>query len=66
MKTDILIIGAGPYGISLYSELVRLKFNVVVIGMPFSLWMDHMIPQLNLRSNVQASEIYSIDGRYSW
>lgn len=66
MRTNILIIGAGPYGISLFYELKRQKQDVLIVGSPFSLWMNHMINILNLRSNILASEIYSTDNRFSW
>lgn len=66
MKTNILIIGAGPYGISLFYELKRQKQDVLIVGSPFSLWMNHMINTLNLRSNILASEIYSTDHQFSW
>lgn len=66
MKVKVLIIGAGPYGISLFNELTRQNISCLMVGIPFSLWMHHMIPRLNLRSNILASEIYSIDKRFSW
>lgn len=66
MKTNVLIIGAGPYGISLFNELTRQKTSCIMVGIPFSLWMNHMIGGLHLRSNILASEIYSVDDRFSW
>src|SRR5438132_263722 len=39
--TDVLIVGAGPYGISLSYELHRRGIPFEVVGHPFSLWRRH-------------------------
>jgi thioredoxin reductase len=59
MKTKVMIIGAGPYGISLAYELWRLKVPFVIAGHPFSLWFDHTLGSMSIRSDRHTSEIYT-------
>jgi thioredoxin reductase len=59
MKTKVMIIGAGPYGISLAYELWRLKVPFVISGQPFSLWFDHTLGSMSIRSDSHTSEIYT-------
>lgn len=62
VKTDVLIIGAGPYGVSLAYDLYRRKVPFQVVGKAFSLWFDHLVPGIQLRSDWRASQLYSRDG----
>lgn len=62
VKTDVLIIGAGPYGISLAYDLYKRNIHFQIIGKPFSLWFDHLVPGIQLRSDWRASQLYSRDG----
>jgi thioredoxin reductase len=59
MKTKVMIIGAGPYGISLAYELWRLKVPFVIAGQPFSLWFNHTLGSMSIRSDSHTSEIYT-------
>lgn len=49
-ETDLLIIGAGPYGLAVASYARRLGMECQVIGDPMSFWRDHMPPGMLLRS----------------
>lgn len=62
VKTDVLIIGAGPYGISLANDLYKRNIPFQIYGKPFSLWFDHLVPGIQLRSDWRASQLYSRDG----
>ncbi|WP_160058227.1 NAD(P)-binding domain-containing protein [Alkalicoccus saliphilus] len=61
MKKKVIIIGAGPYGISLAYELWRKDISFEIIGQPFDLWMKHTMPKMAIRSDRHSSEIYSKD-----
>ena len=48
--TDLLIIGAGPYGLAVASYVKRLGLECMVVGDPMSFWRDHMPAGMKLRS----------------
>ncbi len=64
-KTDILIIGAGPYGIGLANELQHQGLDFRICGQPFSLWLKHTLDNLVLKTSWHTSEIFSRDHRFS-
>ncbi len=49
-RTDLLIIGAGPYGLAVASFANRLGLECLVLGDPLSFWRDHMPAGMLLRS----------------
>ena len=49
-ETDLLIIGAGPYGLAVASYAGRLGIECLVVGDPMSFWRDHMPAGMKLRS----------------
>ena len=49
-ETDLLIIGAGPYGLATASYAQRLGLDCMVVGDPMSFWRDHMPSGMLLRS----------------
>ena len=49
-ETDLLIIGAGPYGLAVASHARRLGIECMVVGDPMSFWWDHMPAGMKLRS----------------
>ena len=51
MKTDLLIVGAGPFGLALSAYARRLGIEHVVVGEPMSFWRDHMPEGMYLRSD---------------
>lgn len=59
MQTKILIIGAGPYGISLAYELWERKVPFIIVGKPFDLWFKHTLDTMSIRSDRHTSEIYT-------
>jgi len=54
---DAVVIGAGPYGLAVSSELRRAGADVHVFGEPMSFWMRHMPKGMCLRSSWSASHI---------
>lgn len=50
--TTLLIIGAGPYGLSTAAHAQRLGIDTHVLGRPMAFWKEHMPPGMYLRSPV--------------
>jgi len=60
MKThDVVIVGAGPYGLSVASHLKGSGIEPYVLGQPMAFWKDSMPGGMLLRSAVEASNINS-------
>ena len=49
-ETDLLIIGAGPYGLAIGSYAKRLGLECGVVGEPMGFWKNHMPAGMLLRS----------------
>jgi cation diffusion facilitator CzcD-associated flavoprotein CzcO len=47
---DLLIVGAGPYGLAAARAAQRLGIDVAVLGRPMSFWREHMPAEMFLRS----------------
>jgi len=56
-KHDVVIIGAGPYGLSTAAHLQGAGVEPYVIGQPMSFWKQNMPEGMFLRSQVEASNI---------
>ena len=50
MSIDLLIVGAGPFGLSLAAHARNLGLSVAVQGKPMGFWKDHMPAGMFLRS----------------
>jgi FAD-dependent urate hydroxylase len=62
---DVVIIGAGPYGLSAAAHLRTIKgLEVLVFGEPMSFWRRHMPAGMFLRSNWTATQI--ADPNLAW
>jgi len=48
---DLLIIGAGPFGLSMASYAEHHKLDYLVVGKPMSFWKEHMPSGMMLRSD---------------
>jgi cation diffusion facilitator CzcD-associated flavoprotein CzcO len=48
--SDLLVIGAGPYGLSVAREAMRAGLSTTVVGRPMSFWREHMPAGMYLRS----------------
>jgi thioredoxin reductase len=58
MTTDIAIIGAGPYGLSLAASLRTRKIEHRIFGTPMQTWRTHMPAGMKLKSEGFASNLY--------
>ena len=54
---DALVLGAGPYGLSVYAHLRRLGVRARIFGDPMSTWRSHMPAGMYLKSTPDASNI---------
>jgi cation diffusion facilitator CzcD-associated flavoprotein CzcO len=54
---DVVVIGAGPYGLSVTAHLLHAGAQPYVLGKPMSFWKDNMPGGMLLRSRVEASDI---------
>ncbi|MFL6436495.1 MAG: FAD-dependent oxidoreductase [Terriglobales bacterium] len=62
-KCDVVIVGAGPYGISAAAHLRTIKgLEVRVFGEPMSFWEQNMPLGMLLRSNWSATQIAHPEG----
>ena len=65
LDTDILVIGAGPFGLSLAAEAKRSGLEVMVVGEPMAFWKHNMPDGMLLRSgrewHLDAAGIHSFD-----
>jgi len=56
--TQIAIVGAGPYGLSLAAHLRELKIDHRIFGRPMSTWQEHMPKSMMLKSDGFASNLF--------
>ena len=50
MQTDLLIVGAGPFGLSLAAKAQQIGADFVMVGKPMGFWTDQMPKGMLLRS----------------
>ncbi|MFG2500414.1 NAD(P)-binding domain-containing protein [Streptomyces sp. NPDC048441] len=61
---DLLVVGAGPYGLSIASHAAGAGLDVRVFGRPMASWRDHMPRGMFLKSEPWASNLSDPGGRY--
>lgn len=54
---EVVVIGAGPYGLSIAAHLRHLRVPFRAFGKPMGMWKDHMPKGLTLKSDAFASNI---------
>ncbi len=64
--TDIAIIGAGPYGLSISAHLSGKDLSHEIFGQPMSSWRDAMPTNMILRSEPHASNLWDPERRYTF
>ena len=62
---ELLVIGAGPYGLAVAAEARRRGLDVVVLGEPMGFWREHMPAGMLLRSgrewHLDAAGVHTFD-----
>lgn len=56
-ETEIAIVGAGPYGLSIAAHLAALDISFRIFGAPMAIWSDHMPKGMQLKSEGFASSL---------
>ena len=62
--SEVLIIGAGPFGLSISSHLRAIGVDHRIVGRPMDTWRAHMPIGMNLKSEPYASDISSPKAGY--
>ncbi|MEV0412651.1 NAD(P)-binding domain-containing protein [Streptomyces sp. NPDC050448] len=62
---DLVVVGAGPYGLSIAAHAVAAGLGVRVLGRPMASWRDHMPDGMYLKSEPWSSNLSSPDGRHT-
>lgn len=62
---ETVIVGAGPYGLSIAAHLRAAKMNFMIIGRPMESWRRYMPAGMALKSEPCASNLSDPAGRYS-
>jgi len=62
--TEALIIGAGPFGLSISAHLTWLGVEHLIVGRAMDTWRTHMPAGMLMKSEPYASVIASPDGGY--
>ena len=62
-RADVVVVGAGPYGLSAAAHLRAGGLQTLVFGEPMSFWRRHMPEGMLLRSSPTASSIADPDRR---
>lgn len=63
--TEIAIVGAGPYGLSIAAYLRALGREFRIIGRPMETWLTQMPKGMSLESEGFASNLYDPDDQYT-
>ena len=61
MSTDVAVIGAGPYGLSVAAHLKHAGVPTRIFGEPLSFWRTHMPKGMKLRSPWHATHLSDPD-----
>src|SRR5579862_4377796 len=63
---DVVVMGAGPYGLSTAAHLRGRGLNVAIFGKPLKLWREHMPEGMLLRSYWWATNLSHPRKRYQF
>jgi hypothetical protein len=60
---DLVVVGAGPYGLSIAAHAAAAGLDLRVLGRPMASWRDHMPDGMYLKSEPWASNLSDPAGR---
>ncbi|GAC1362551.1 MAG: hypothetical protein NVSMB44_18120 [Ktedonobacteraceae bacterium] len=63
---DVVVVGAGPYGLTTAAHLLNKGVSVAVFGKTMELWREHMPEGMNLRSHWWATNLSDPQKKYSF
>ena len=63
---DVVVVGAGPYGLSAAAHLMGKGLNIAVFGKPLKLWREHMPKGMFLRSHWWATNLADPRKKYGF
>jgi hypothetical protein len=63
--TDVVIIGAGPYGLSIAAQLAHCRVEHRVVGHPMQFWATQMPKGMLLKSEGFASSLYDAEESFT-
>lgn len=63
---DAVVVGAGPYGLTVAAHLLGKGLNVAVFGKPLELWRERMPAGMLLRSHWWATSLSDPQQKYSF
>ncbi len=63
---DVVVVGAGPYGLSTAAHLLGRGLRVAVLGRTLEMWREHMPKGMLLRSHWWATNLSDPDGDYGF
>ena len=66
MSVENVIVGAGPYGLSIAAHFRANNVEALVIGRPMASWRDHMPAGMILKSETFASNLSDPQRRYTF
>ena len=61
---DVVVVGAGPYGLSAAAHLRGRGLKLAVFGKPLGMWRDHMPKGMLLRSHWWATNLSDPDREF--
>jgi thioredoxin reductase len=64
-KTEVAIVGAGPYGLSIAANLRARGIPFRIFGRPMDSWLAHMPNGMVLKSHGCASNLFDPDGEFT-
>jgi FAD-dependent urate hydroxylase len=62
---DLVVVGAGPYGLSVASHAAAAGLNLRVLGRPMASWRDHMPQGMFLKSEPWSSNLSDPAGTHT-
>jgi thioredoxin reductase len=65
VSTDITIVGAGPYGLSIAAHLKHLGLRFRIIGSPMHTWRTHMPKGMHLKSAGLSATLFDPEHKFS-